>query len=39
MNSNDYQRQARENVFYPDVGDNFLYPTLAQPSGAWDARR
>lgn len=28
MTFNDYQNKARETALYPDVGSNFIYPTL-----------
>lgn len=28
MDFNEYQKKSRETALYPDVGDNFVYPTL-----------
>ncbi|WP_320667750.1 nucleoside triphosphate pyrophosphohydrolase family protein [Prochlorococcus sp. MIT 1307] len=28
MNLNEYQLKSRETALYPDVGENFIYPTL-----------
>lgn len=28
MNFNEYQNKARETAIYPDLGSNFVYPTL-----------
>ena len=28
MTFNDYQQESRKTAFYPDLGSNFIYPTL-----------
>lgn len=28
MNFNDYQKEARKTAVYPNIGKNFIYPTL-----------
>ena len=28
MNFTDYQKKSRETAFYPDAGNNFIYPTI-----------
>lgn len=32
MNFNEYQKLSRETAVYPDVGKNFIYPTLGLAS-------
>jgi len=34
MNFKEYQEKSRETAIYPNVGDNFIYPTLGLSSEA-----
>ena len=34
MNFKEYQEKSRETAVYPDLGDNFIYPTLGLTSEA-----